>query len=49
MEKINLTAGGPVQAAASAIEPAAAAPALKTTLGEVKPKKRTNRPAKRRR
>ena len=49
MEKINLTTSGPVQAAASAMEPSAAAPALKPTLGEVKPKKRTNRPAKRRR
>ena len=48
MEKVNLTAD-PVQAAAAAIEPTAATPTLKTTLGEPRPKKRTSRPAKRRR
>lgn len=49
MEKVNLTAGSG-QAAASVLEPASAvAPALKTTLGEARPKKRTSRPAKRRR
>ena len=49
MERIELT-GGSVQAAASPIEQEAAdSPALKTTLGEARPKKRTSRPAKRRR
>ncbi|MEK6287983.1 MAG: hypothetical protein AABO57_19870 [Acidobacteriota bacterium] len=49
MDKVNLTVE-PAQAAAAAIEPArAATPSLKTTLGEARPKKRTSRPAKRRR
>jgi len=49
IEKVNLTAE-PAQAAAAAVEQAgAAAPTLKTTLGEARPKKRTSRPAKRRR
>jgi uncharacterized membrane protein YccF (DUF307 family) len=49
MEKVSFTAD-PVQTAAAAIEPTSAAtPALKTTLGEARPKKRTSRPAKRRR
>ena len=48
MEKVNL-AGDPVQAAA-AMEPAGAqVPTLKTTLSEPRAKKRTARPAKRRR
>lgn len=49
MEKINLTAE-PAQAAAAAMGPTGSAtPSLKTTLGEARPKKRTSRPAKRRR
>lgn len=49
MEKVDLTVASG-QAAASAMEPTSApTPALKTTLGEARPKKRTNRPAKRRR
>lgn len=52
MDKVNLTAE-PAQAAAAAaaaMEPTGAAtPSLKTTLGEARPKKRTSRPAKRRR
>jgi hypothetical protein len=47
MEKVNL-AGDPVQAAA-AMEPAAQVPTLKTSLAEPRVKKRTARPAKRRR
>ncbi len=48
MDKVSLTVE-PAQAAA-AIEPTGAAtPSLKTTLGEARPKKRTSRPAKRRR
>jgi hypothetical protein len=49
MEKVNLTVDSG-QAAASVMEPASAAtPAVNTTLGEARPKKRTSRPAKRRR
>lgn len=49
MEKVSLAVESG-QATASAMEPASAAqPALKTTMGEARPKKRTNRPAKRRR
>ena len=49
MEKVTFTSE-PVQAAAAGIEPTAVAtPGLKTTLGEARPKKRTSRPAKRRR
>ena len=47
MEKVNLTVDS---AQAAAMEPATAAtPVLKTTMGEARPKKRTSRPAKRRR
>jgi len=47
MEKVSLTSA-PVQAAA--METAGAtAPSLKTTQGEIRPKKKTSRPAKRRR
>lgn len=47
MEKIDLTMGS---AQAATLEPTpAATPALKTTMGEARPKKRTSRPAKRRR
>jgi len=49
MERISTTVR-PAQAAAAVIEPAdPAAASLKTTLGEARPKKRTARPAKRRR
>jgi hypothetical protein len=49
MDKVDLT-GQPAQAAAAAAEtPSAAAPSLKTTMGEARAKKRTSRPAKRRR
>ena len=48
IEKVSLTAE-PAQAAA-AIEPSSAAsPTLKTTIGDPRTKKRTSRPAKRRR
>lgn len=49
MEKVNLTVE-PAQAAAAAMDAnGAATPSLKTTLGEARPKKRTSRPARRRR
>lgn len=49
MEQVNLAAD-PVQAAAATMEPGnAATPSLKATLGEPRAKKRTSRPAKRRR
>jgi hypothetical protein len=48
MEKVNL-AGNPVQAAATMEPTVAPVPSLKTSLGEPRPKKRTARPAKRRR
>ena len=49
MDKVSLTAE-PAQAAASSAESTSpATPSLKTTLGEARPKKRTSRPAKRRR
>lgn len=49
MEKISLTVE-PAQSAAASAEPAnLATPSLKTTLGDARPKKRTSRPAKRRR
>lgn len=48
IEKVSL-AGEPAQAAAAAESPSAVTPSLKTTLGEPRPKKRTSRPAKRRR
>lgn len=49
MDKVNLTVE-PAQAAAAAAESASAAtPILKTTMAEARPKKRTGRPAKRRR
>ena len=49
MDKVNLTAEPAQAAAASAESTSAAAPSLKSTLGEARPKKRTSRPAKRRR
>ena len=48
MEKISLTAE-PGQAAVAAEPTNASTAGLKTTLGEARPKKRTSRPAKRRR
>jgi hypothetical protein len=49
IEKVSLAAE-PAQGVVAAIEPsAAAAPSLKTSLGDPRPKKRTSRPAKRRR
>ncbi len=48
MDKVDLS-GQPVQAAAAAEPANAATPILKTTMGEARPKKRTSRPAKRRR
>ena len=48
MEKVSLTTQ-PVQAAAAAETASAPTASLKTTLGEPRPKKRTSRPAKRRR
>ena len=48
MEKVNL-AVEPAQAAAATESPVAATSGLKTSLGEPRPKKRTARPAKRRR
>jgi hypothetical protein len=49
MDKVNLTVE-PAQAAVAAAESTnTATPSLKTTLGEARPKKRTSRPAKRRR
>jgi len=49
MDKVNLTVEPAQAAAASAESTSAATPSLKTTLGEARPKKRTSRPAKRRR
>ena len=48
MEKVSLTTQ-PAQVAAAAESTSAATPSLKATTGEVRPKKRTSRPAKRRR
>jgi hypothetical protein len=49
MEKVSLTVE-PAQGPAVVIEPSSSAtPALKTSLGDPRPKKRTSRPAKRRR
>ena len=49
MDKVNLTAET-AEAGAVRIEPiAATTPGLKPSLGEARPKKRTGRPAKRRR
>lgn len=48
MEKVTF-AVEPVQPAAAVESPAAATPSLKSSLGEPRPKKRTSRPAKRRR
>jgi|SRR5258705_4637501 len=49
MDKVSLTAEPAQAAVASAESTSAATPSLKTTLGEARPKKRTSRPAKRRR
>ena len=49
MDKVNLTVEPAQAAAVSAESTSAATPSLKTTLGEARPKKRTSRPAKRRR
>ncbi len=48
MEKVNLTSQ-PVQAGVAAESTGAVTPILKAATGEVRPKKRTSRPAKRRR
>ena len=49
MDKVSLTVEPAQAAAASAESTSEAMPSLKTTLGEPRPKKRTSRPAKRRR
>jgi hypothetical protein len=49
MDKVSLTVEPAQAAAASAESTSAATPSLKTTLSEARPKKRTSRPAKRRR
>ena len=49
MDKVSLTVEPAEAAAASPESASGAAPNLKTTLGDARPKKRTSRPAKRRR
>ena len=49
MDKVSLTAEPAQAAAASSESTSATTPSLKPTLGEARPKKRTSRPAKRRR
>ncbi|MFY9557386.1 MAG: hypothetical protein WAV20_17310 [Blastocatellia bacterium] len=49
MEKVDLTAQPVPAIAAAVVEATPEAQAVRTTLGEPRPKRRTNRPAKRRR